>query len=54
MDAEPTTLVPEESQQALEYEEAKPVINPFLVTASYLVDVHASKVGVDKNLVNYS
>ena len=52
MDAEPTTLVPEESQQALEYEEAKPVINPFLVTASYLVDVHASKVGVDKNLVN--
>ena len=51
VDLEPTTssstLVPERSQEAQKYEEAKPVINPFLLTASYLVDVHASKVGLN-------
>ena len=57
MDVEPTTtsyttLEPEQSQQAQECEQVNPVINPFVVTASYLVDVHASKVGVGKNLVN--
>ena len=58
MDIEPTTssstLVPERSQEAQKYEEAKPVINPFLLTASYLVDVHASKVGMNQVFLGFS
>ena len=56
MDNEPTTsssnLVPEQSQETQKYEEEKPVIDPFLLTASYLVDVHAGKVGMANSLLN--
>ena len=57
MDNEPTTsssiLLPERSQQETQkYEEEKSVVDPFLLTASYLVDVHASKVGVVSIFLN--
>ena len=47
-----STLVPERSQKTQKYEEEETVTNPFLLTASYLLDVHASKVGVANIFLN--
>ena len=41
-----STSLPEGPQEKKEIEKYKPEVNPFLLTASYLVDVYASEVGV--------
>ena len=46
-----SVLLPEQSIEARNDNEEKAVINAFLLTASFLVDVYASKVGLSISLL---